>query len=130
MLFPFVSETVLKIGFFDPKMTPKRFWKLAFHVFRAVGKKNEGFAVCELARPRFCCAVVMAVSARTQQYQHAVFRYDDLVLLGRCGRIAGLCNNANQLAHRANSTGVAGQESVDKMTALALEVYRLVGQQW
>ena len=44
--------------------------------------------------------------------------------------LAGLCNNANQFAHRANSTGVAGQESVDKTTALAQEVYRLVGQQW
>lgn len=44
--------------------------------------------------------------------------------------VAGLCNNANQLAHRANSTGVAGQESVDKMTALAAEVYRLVRESW
>lgn len=45
-------------------------------------------------------------------------------------KVAGLCNNANQLAHRANSTGVAGQESVDKMTALAAEVYRLVKKNW
>lgn len=44
--------------------------------------------------------------------------------------MAGLCNNANQLAHRANSTGVAGQESVDKMTALAAEIYRLVKENW
>ena len=45
-------------------------------------------------------------------------------------KVAGLCNNANQLAHRANSTGVAGQESVDKMTALAAEVYRNVKEYW
>ena len=45
-------------------------------------------------------------------------------------KVAGLCNNANQLAHRANSTGVAGQESVDRMTALAAEIYQLVRQQW
>lgn len=45
-------------------------------------------------------------------------------------KVSGLCNNANQLAHRANSTGVAGQESVDKMTALAAEIYQLVRQQW
>lgn len=44
--------------------------------------------------------------------------------------MAGLCNNANQLAHRANSTGVAGQESVDKMMALAAEIYRLVKENW
>ena len=41
-----------------------------------------------------------------------------------------ICNNANQLAHRANSTGVAGQESVDRMTALAAEVYRAVKENW
>ena len=45
-------------------------------------------------------------------------------------KVAGLCNNANQLAHRANSTGVAGKESVDKMTALAAEVYRNVKEYW
>ena len=45
-------------------------------------------------------------------------------------KVAGLCNNANQLAHRANSTGVAGQESVDRMTALAAEVYRIVKGNW
>ena len=45
-------------------------------------------------------------------------------------KVAGLCNNANQLAHRANSTGVAGQESVDKMMALAAEIYRLVKENW
>ena len=45
-------------------------------------------------------------------------------------KVAGLCNNANQLAHRANSTGVAGPESVDKMTALAAEVYRNVKEYW
>ena len=45
-------------------------------------------------------------------------------------KVAGLCNNANQLAHRANSTGVAGQESVNRMTALAAEIYRLVKESW
>ena len=39
-------------------------------------------------------------------------------------KVAGLCNNANQLAHRANSTGMAGQQSVDEMTRLAKEVWR------
>ena len=74
--------------------------------------------MCELARPRFllCCG-------------YGSFSLHSAV--PTCSfPVAGLCNNANQLAHRANSTGVAGQESVDKMTALALEVYRLVGQQW
>lgn len=38
-------------------------------------------------------------------------------------KVAGLCNNANQLAHRANSTGMAGQQSVDEMTRIAKEVW-------
>ena len=45
-------------------------------------------------------------------------------------QVAGLSNNANQLAHRANSTGVAGQESVNKMTALTEAVYRIVKENW
>ena len=45
-------------------------------------------------------------------------------------KVAGLCNNANQLAHRANSTGVAGQESVNKLTALTEAVYRIVKENW
>ena len=38
-------------------------------------------------------------------------------------KVAGLCNNANQVAHRANSTGVAGQQSVDEMTRIAKEIW-------
>ena len=45
-------------------------------------------------------------------------------------QVAGLCNNANQFAHRVNSTGVAGQESVNKMTALTEAVYRIVKENW
>lgn len=33
-------------------------------------------------------------------------------------KVAGLCNNANQLAHRANSTGTAGQKPVCRDTIL------------
>ena len=46
-------------------------------------------------------------------------------------KVAGLCNNANQLAHRANSTGTAGQgRSVDEMTRLTQEVWREVKENW
>lgn len=38
-------------------------------------------------------------------------------------KVAGLCNNANQVAHRANSTGMAGQQSVDEMTRIAKDVW-------
>ena len=40
--------------------------------------------------------------------------------------MSGLCNNANQVAHRANSTGVAGQESVDKMIQISQEIWKEV----
>ena len=50
---------------------------------------------------------------------------------GTCsGKFAGLCNNANQLAHRANSTGVAGQQSVDEMTRIAKEVWREIKENY
>ena len=45
-------------------------------------------------------------------------------------KVAGLCNNANQLAHRANSTGTAGQESVDQMVKMAKQVYQQVIKLW
>ena len=45
-------------------------------------------------------------------------------------KVAGLCNNANQLAHRANSTGTAGQGSLYEMTRLTQEVWREVKENW
>ena len=45
-------------------------------------------------------------------------------------QISGLCNNANQLAHRANSTGVAGQQSVDEMTLLARQIWNEINEKW
>lgn len=45
-------------------------------------------------------------------------------------KVAGLCNNANQLAHRANSTGIAGQQSVDEMARIAREVWREIKENW
>ena len=45
-------------------------------------------------------------------------------------KVAGLCNNANQLAHRANSTGIAGQQSVDDMTRIAKEVWHEIKENY
>ena len=45
-------------------------------------------------------------------------------------KVAGLCNNANQLAHRANSTGIAGQQGVDEMARIAREVWREIKENW
>ena len=45
-------------------------------------------------------------------------------------KVAGLCNNANQLAHVANGTGQASQSSIDEMTRIAREVWREVRDEW
>ena len=74
-----------------------------------------------LAREEFLRSLIMGAQLQARPCTH----HADLL-----HKVAGLCNNANQLAHRANSTGVAGQESVDKMTALAAEVYRIVKENW
>ena len=44
--------------------------------------------------------------------------------------LSAIGNNANQLAHRANSTGVAGQQSVDEMTRIAKEVWREIKENY
>ena len=45
-------------------------------------------------------------------------------------KIAGLCNNANQLAHVANGTGRAGEASIQEMLRISKETWRLVKEEW
>jgi len=45
-------------------------------------------------------------------------------------KIAGLCNNANQLAHVANSTGLAGQESVEEMIRISKRIWLDIKELW
>ena len=45
-------------------------------------------------------------------------------------KLAGLCNNANQLAKKANTTGQANQQSVDEMLRIARKVWELVKEDW
>ena len=44
--------------------------------------------------------------------------------------MAGLCNNANQLARVANTCGEASQQSIDEMTGIAREVWEAVKAGW
>ena len=44
--------------------------------------------------------------------------------------MAGLCNNANQLARVANTYGEANQQSVDEMTRIARAVWEEVRDKW
>ena len=71
-------------------------------------------ATSNLPREEYLRSLVMGKEIHPRPCTH----HEELVR-----KVAGLCNNANQLAHRANSTGMAGQGSVDEMTRIAREVW-------
>ena len=74
-----------------------------------------------LSREEYIRSLVMGGEVRARPCEH----HAELLR-----KISGLCNNANQLAHVANSTGFAGRQSVDEMTRTAREVWRAVKEQW
>ena len=74
-----------------------------------------------LSREKYLRALIMGETIRPRPCTH----HEDLLR-----KVSGLCNNANQVAHRANSTGVAGQESVDKMIRISQEIWKEVNSQW
>ena len=74
-----------------------------------------------LPREEFLRTLIMGAELRARPCDH----HADLL-----HKVAGLCNNANQLAHRANSTGVAGQQSVDEMTRIAKEVWLTIKENY
>ncbi|MEE0707523.1 MAG: plasmid mobilization relaxosome protein MobC, partial [Gemmiger sp.] len=74
-----------------------------------------------LSREKLLRALIMGETIRQRPCTH----HEDLLR-----KVSGLCNNANQVAHRANSTGVAGQESVDKMIRISQEIWKEVKSQW
>lgn len=45
-------------------------------------------------------------------------------------KVAGLCNNANQLARVANTYGVADTTSIAEMAAIAQQVWEEVKKNW
>lgn len=45
-------------------------------------------------------------------------------------KVGGLCNNANQLAHVANRTGQASQQSIEEMLRVANAVMEQVRENW
>ena len=47
-----------------------------------------------------------------------------------CTHHADLRNNANQLAHVANATGTASQESVNEMLRISRKVWEEVREMW
>lgn len=82
---------------------------------------NQLAAQSGVSREKFLRALIMGKTIRPRPCTH----HADLLR-----KVSGLCNNANQVAHRANSTGMAGQESVDKMIRISQEIWKEVKSQW
>lgn len=82
---------------------------------------NQLAAQSGLSREKFMRSLIMGKTIRPRPCTH----HEDLLR-----KVSGLCNNANQVAHRANSTGMAGQGSVDKMIQISQEIWKEVKNQW
>ena len=78
-------------------------------------------AASGLSREEYLRSLIMRKEVRPRPCTH----HAELIR-----QVAGLCNNANQLAHRANSTGVAGQQSVDEMTRLTRQIWKEINEKW
>ena len=74
-----------------------------------------------LPREEFLRTLIMGAELRTKPCDH----HADLL-----HKVAGLCNNANQLARVANTYGVAGSEEIAQMTCLARKVWKEVKEKW
>ena len=82
---------------------------------------NRLAAQSGLSREKLLRALIMGETIRPRPCTH----HEDLLR-----KVSGLCNNANQLAHQANSTRRAEQKSVEKMIELTREVYNDVKLNW
>ena len=74
-----------------------------------------------LSREEFLRSLIAGADVRAKPCEHHA---DPL------RKVAGLCNNANQLAHVANATGRAETESVREMLRISKEVWQIVKEEW
>ena len=74
-----------------------------------------------LPREEFLRSLILGKELRAKPCSH----HADLL-----HKVAGLCNNANQLARVANTRGEASQQSIDEMTGIAREVWEAVKAGW
>ncbi len=74
-----------------------------------------------LPREEFLRTLIMGAELRAKPCPH----HTDLL-----HKVAGLCNNANQLARIANTYGQAGQQEVEEMTKIARTVWEEVKENW
>lgn len=74
-----------------------------------------------LAREEFLRSLIMGAQLQARPCTH----HADLL-----HKVAGLCNNANQLAHVANTYGEADAARVEEMTRIVREVWKEVRENW
>ena len=74
-----------------------------------------------LSREAFLRSLILGMEIRPRPCTH----HAELIR-----QVAGLCNNANQLARVANTYGVADVSMVTEMTRLAREVWKEVKEKW
>lgn len=74
-----------------------------------------------LSREEFLRSLIAGADVRAKPCEH----HADLLR-----KVAGLCNNANQLAHVANATGRAETERVREMLRISKEVWQIVKEEW
>ena len=93
----------------------KRRFVVSFHVDeKELSFLNRQVAASSLNREEYLRSLLLGKKIYPRPCTH----HEELVR-----KVAGLCNNANQVAHRANSTGMAEQQSVDEMARIAKEVW-------
>ena len=74
-----------------------------------------------LAREEYLRTLIMGGEVHAKPCEH----HADLLR-----KIAGLCNNANQLAHVANASGTASPENLREMLRISRETWQLVKEEW
>ena len=74
-----------------------------------------------LPREEFLRSLIMGIELRPRPCEH----HADLLR-----KVAGLCNNANQLARVANTYGEASRQSVEEMTRIARQVWEEIKKNW
>ena len=74
-----------------------------------------------LAREEYLRTLIMGGEVHAKPCEH----HADLLR-----KIAGLCNNATQLAHGANASGSASPESLREMLQISRETWQLVKEEW
>ena len=72
-----------------------------------------------LSREEFMRSLILGAQVHAKPCEH----HPELLR-----KIAGLCNNANQLAHVANASGMASEQSVQEMLRLIKETWHLEGR--